>query len=197
MTKYIAWSIGIATVIALIACAILPVNWHPEDSVVLIFSDDGHGSGAIIGPDTVLTAKHVASGPGLSVQTADGTIYEVRDIDFDADDDLAVLYIRGEFTQRPLKMCRTPFKRGELVRAAGTPYERGLMNCVFMGHVVKTDYSTLVGVRWYENLDVTDAHVGRGCSGGPVLDLRGRIRSVAVIVQGSLAGALPVEELDD
>src|SRR5574343_133626 len=197
MTKYIAWTIwivAVATVIALIACTILSVNWHPEDSVVLVFNDDGHGSGAIIGPDTVLTAKHVALEPGLRVQTADGMIYEVRDVEFDLDDDLAVLYIRGEFTQKPLELCATPFKQRELICAIGTPYEHDLMNCVFSGRVVKTDYSTMVDMQWYENLDVIDAHIGRGCSGGPVLDMRGRVRGVIVTMYGSIVGVVPVEE---
>jgi S1-C subfamily serine protease len=188
--------IVVITVILAIYCLTPAVNRHPEDSVVLVITDNGFGSGVIVGPDTVLTAKHVAIDPGVAVQTASGVLYEVRDIDLDADDDLAVLYIRGKFPETPLVIDRKPFKRGECVRVIGTPYEPELMNCVFTGTVLKTDYDTTTDSCIYENLDALDVHVSGGCSGAPVLDGAGHVRGIVVLTVARIAASIPVGELD-
>jgi S1-C subfamily serine protease len=171
------------------------------EAVVLVeVGDFGHGSGAIIGPDRVLTARHVSDaaeqrGVVMRVRTQSGAIYEVREVLLDIDDDLAVLVIEGWFHVKPLVIDPTPLAVGDRVWIVGTPMERGLFNCVLPGHVVKLGWD----IAELDNLGlvVIDAHDAPGCSGGPVLDAQGRIRAVVTVGGYGLVGCVPVGRLDD
>jgi len=167
----------------------------PVDSVVMVYNVGGYGSGAIIGPDCVLTARHMTINEGIRVTTADGADYEVVRVVQDKDSDLALLYIDGQFDEVPLVLDPTPLKVGDEVIVIGTPMgEKALMNCVVTGRVVKVDVETpLPGV---DSADMYDVHAGPGFSGGPVLDNRGRIRGVHTVSVAALGGGVPVGELD-
>lgn len=170
----------------------------PIDSVVMIYNDYGHGSGAIIGPSEVLTAGHVADDVDLVVRTFDGDEHKVVRIQKDPDSDLARLYIEGEFDEPPLTFDRTPLRVGDEITAIGTPRGPLWMNCVLTGRVVKVDVNDLdygysvIG----KNMDVLDCHAAPGCSGAPVLDAQGRVRAVLVGGCEPLCWVVPVEELD-
>lgn len=165
-------------------------------SCVVLFNDYGHGSGAIIGPNEVLTAKHVAKIPGIRVRTADGDEHAIAKIVFDPNSDLARVYIEDKFDERPLVLDRTPLRVGDKIAIVGTPYVLDLMNCVAPGRVVKVNYETEVMGEEYVNMDVHDCHTAGGCSGGPVVDRKGRIRGIQVLIWSPYGSAVPVEELD-
>lgn len=162
-------------------------------SVVIVHGESGYGSGSIVGVNCVLTARHVAVLPGLGVKTKDGDEHVVTRAEFDPNSDLALVYIEGTFDESPLRRDDRPLRVGDEVTMIGTPYTRGLMNCVCQGRVVKVDY---VADGQYVNLDVLDVRGGLGCSGSPILDSSGAIRGVVVLQIGAFLSAVPVGELD-
>lgn len=164
-------------------------------SVVVVYNESGHGSGAIVDVNCVLTAGHVADQNDLRVRTSDGDDCRVVRVVRDPNSDLALVFIEGAFDpgHPPLRIDDQPLRVGEEITMIGTPYSRDLMNCVCHGRVVKVDYNPF-GL--YVNIDVLDVHGGPGCSGGPVIDLKGAIRGVIVLAQGEFLAAVPVEELD-
>ena len=174
-----------------------PTMPDSRESVVLLTDGMGHGSGTIIDVNCVLTAKHCTGHPGLVVQTLDGDEYEIIKIVADSNSDLALIYIDGQFDERPLELCDVPLEIGDLVTVIGAPYEVGLIGTVLTGHVVNIDHEVVIpGYEPDVNMDILDTHAGPGCSGGPVLDSQGRVRGVFTLGQGMLGGAVPIEELD-
>jgi S1-C subfamily serine protease len=166
-----------------------------EDSVVLVYGVHGHGSGAIVGPDRVLTAGHVADMPAVSVETLDGGRYAVLEAIVDPDSDAAVLVIDGTFDERPLMLDPSALKRRDRVEVIGAPLLTGFFGTVFAGQVVNVDRELLAGGDAYVNLDMLDAYATSGCSGGPVLH-NGRIAGVCVVYtpRACVSHSLPCEE---
>jgi len=166
------------------------------DRCVVIYNDRGHGSGAIIGENVVLTAAHVAKMSGLKVMTEDGTVFDVVRSVEDKDSDLAVLYIDGKFNVSPLYIYRKPLKVGDEVLLVGTPLDRELKNLSLRGRVVGVDRQLRDQPDWNDAV-ILDAHAAPGCSGCPVLDSKGRIRAVLVGgVNVPLCIVIPVHNLD-
>jgi S1-C subfamily serine protease len=175
---------------------IVPVVPSPRNSVVMVYNDNGHGSGSIISANKVLSAAHVAMGGDLKVRTLDGDVYEVILSELDPDSDLVVLTVSGEFEETPLIVDPTPLKIGNKVCLIGTPVDVALLNTVLPGSVVNVDVQLVITDVIYTNLDMTDVHFAPGCSGGPLIDENGNIRGVCVIGGYGLGGIVPVEELD-
>lgn len=182
--------------IAWVCAAIMDHPTMPVDSCVMVYNETGGGSGAIVDVNCVLTAKHVAINPDLKIRTNDGDEHRVARVVLDPDSDLARLYIDGKFDEQPLSLDPTPLRVGDEVSVIGMVLRPDLMNCVLPGHVVKVNYEIQVGNTRYVNLDVCDYHAAPGCSGGPVVDRRGRVRGVQVIGIGPLSSGVPVEELN-
>jgi S1-C subfamily serine protease len=174
------------------------VNLSLERSVVILHNADGHGSGVVIGSREVLTAKHVAMVPELTVLTHDGKEYQIVSTVQDPNSDLAIVTVDQDFDVPPLILDATPLRVGDRVTIIGTPYSIWLQNCVLPGLVVKVDADFPSGKFPIPetNLDVVDCHADIGCSGSPVIDSQGRVRGIAVLLVGRLCGAVPIEELD-
>jgi S1-C subfamily serine protease len=176
-------------------CATAPTK--AVRSAVVVGNLIGHGSGAVVGADTVLTARHVAVMPGLQVETADGDPPRqvVRTV-LDPNSDAALLYVDRPFdaNEPPLQVSARPLRVGERIWVIGTPFDLRLRNCMLSGTVGKTG----VDIEELEErgLVVTDVHAGRGYSGGPVLDARGRVRAIHVVACDNLVGELPVSEFE-
>lgn len=165
-----------------------------KKSCVMVFSAEGHGSGVIVGKNCVLTAAHVARLSNLMIRTDDNEIYGVISTAIDPNSDMAIIYISGEFKQKPLQMNETPLELEDEIIMIGTPSIADLFNTVLRGRVVKIDVNT-TGAEW-TNLDIVDAHGSPGCSGGPIFDCHGNIRGIVVTGCGNLMGAVPMEEFD-
>ena len=162
----------------------------PIDSVVLVYNDGGHGSGVIVAPNAVLTAKHVAVHDNLTVRANDGTEYAVTEVVLDTNSDAALLLIDGTFSEPALEVsCLIP-SVGASIMCIGTPYEVILQNCVLHGRIVKTGVDAEDGEN---DLLILDAHIGPGCSGGPVV-YRGKVVGIVTISIGQLGGAVPCIE---
>lgn len=165
-----------------------------SNSVVMLTDEEGHGSGAIVSSNCVLTAKHVTVHMPLVVKTADGDTYNVIKVIEDPDSDFAIVYIDGIFDETPLKFDPTPLEVGDNIWVIGCPANIDLPACVLPGTVVRVNLD--VPELDEKNVDVLDAHAAPGCSGGPVVDHKGHIRSVLVIGSISNCGAIPVGELN-
>lgn len=167
------------------------------DSCVLVYNDQGHGSGVIIGKNIVLTAGHVGRQPYLSVETNDGDIHIVIRTVIDPKADIALLFIEDMFDEPILSLSTKELKTGDEILEIGTPFDMTNFNCVLPGHVVKIDakidYNYLIPGT---NMDIMDAHSGPGISGGPVI-LDGKVVGIVVASSGLLNASIPIGDCID
>lgn len=140
----------------------------------------GRGAGFVVGPDRIVTNAHNLLGPRgpdiaghrLDVHFADGHVASAEVVGADVDGDLAVLSVpTGEVSVPP--WAETGPALGAAVFALGAP-RRGPAR-VTVGFVCGVERS-FRGPRGRRLLGIEHtAPVGRGSSGGPVVDREGRI----------------------
>lgn len=145
------------------------------------------GSGIIVGPHTVLTARHVVQGAyELKIETAGGKIYTAINWIVDEDNDCALLFFdpRERFDNIAEFADSDLLQVGEVVFTMGSPYGKQLFNTVTLGIVSGLNrdipYFGTCG------LVTSDAAANPGNSGGPVFDMQGHIVGILV---GSKWGA--------
>jgi S1-C subfamily serine protease len=141
----------------------------------------------------VLTNSHVISkGEAISVTLADGSAFPAKVIGNDPVDDLAVLQID---TKSDVSLDLISFgtsgdlKIGQRVLAIGNPYgyDRTMTQGIIsgLGRAVQTSQNGLI-----MGMIQTDAAIGPGNSGGPLLDLHGNMIGLnAAITTGTEGGA--------
>jgi S1-C subfamily serine protease len=141
------------------------------ESVVTIKTDAGQGTGFIItGEGFIITNAHVLSG-GKTVKTITYEQQEIKTsfIGYNADLDLALLKITGEYT--PLKLADSDnVQIGEKVIAIGNPL--GLQFSVSQGIVSGVHRTGPNGLDAYIQ---TDAALNPGNSGGPLINTAGKV----------------------
>ena len=135
----------------------------------------GQGSGVVLSPDGyILTNAHVArAGGALRVRRPGGSVSEAELIGTDERTDLAVVRTRHAGPP-PLHLADSRgVEVGQLVMAIGNPL--GLERSVSLGVVsaLFRELPTRDGI--LEGLIQTDAAVNPGHSGGPLLDMDGRV----------------------
>ena len=157
----------------------------------------GGGSGVLIAPDGfALTNSHVVHGAtAVEAELASGETTLVEVVGTDPQTDLALLRIHAEERLGHLELADSNTLRvGEHVVAIGAPY--GLAHTVTMG-VVSALGRSLPGAvqgRPLEGLIQTDALLNPGNSGGPLVDVRGRVVGIntAILLAGQgLCFAIP------
>jgi serine protease Do len=135
----------------------------------------GEGSGVIIDESGhVLTSWHVIEGArDGAVVLNDGTKMAAELVGFDRATDLAVLKINGEGVDFPaVEFGDSDLVRvGEVVIAIGSPFS--LQSSVTVGHV--SQKGRKVHILPYEDFIQTDAAINEGNSGGPLIDVDGRL----------------------
>jgi S1-C subfamily serine protease len=153
------------------------------------------GSGVIASPDgRILTNHHVlddaekvtVSVPGLKRR------YSARVIGTDPQTDVAVLRIQPDapLTAAPLGASRPP-RVGQWVLAIGNPY--GLDGTVSLG-IVSAMGRNLEIPDLLNDFIQTDAMIDRGSSGGPLVDLDGRVIGINSRGQGRGIGfTIPID----
>lgn len=146
----------------------------------------GQGSGVIISKDGfVLTNRHVIDdAQEVEVVLNDGTRYAAELIGSDEQIDLAVLRIRnppaGGFPY--LEPGDSDALRvGEFVMALGSPFSLG--SSVTLGIV--SQKGRAIGALPFEDFIQTDAAVNRGNSGGPLVDMDGKLVGINTMIQTS------------
>jgi len=152
----------------------------------------GEGSGVIIDErGYVLTSWHVLDKADLSkveVVLNDGTKLPAQYIGCDKSTDLAVLKIKSEETAWPAVEFgdSDALRVGEVVIAIGSPYS--FQSSVTVGNV--SQKGRRIHLLPYEDFIQTDAAITEGNSGGPLIDVDGRLMGIntAVLIEAKRQG---------
>lgn len=138
-------------------------------------ADDSQGSGWIYGPDLVVTNHHVVAGlvDPLSVQPVRQRPLEGTVIGCDPDNDIALLRVPG-LGGRTLELETTPPRLGELCVAIGSPHyyrESASLGIISgLSRQIRRPNGRVI-----EEMLQTDASVNPGNSGGPLVNIHGRV----------------------
>lgn len=146
----------------------------PPSPVPREFWHEGMGSGFIIDEaGHILTNNHVVEGAEeIRVELADERKFDAQIVGADPATDLALLKIDAE-NLHPLEFGDSDaLEVGDWVLAIGNPFN--LPRTVSVGIVSATGRAN-VGIVDYENFIQTDAAINPGSSGGPLVDLDGRV----------------------
>ena len=184
-------------VVEIFATAYVPGAGAAPRSSDLISAERGSGSGVIVDPEGyIVTNAHVVRDAqrvqvelplpttGRSIMAVRSRTVSARIIGIDLETDLAVLKV--DETQLPT----LPFgdsdelRAGQLVLAFGSPF--GLRNSVTLGVVSSIarqlqPESPMIYVQ-------TDASINPGSSGGPLVDLRGRVVGINTMIVSQSGG---------
>lgn len=146
----------------------------------------GEGSGVVIDErGYVVTSWHVIHGANpdqIEVVLNDGTKLAAKVIGFDRATDLAVLKIKPEEDGRfpAVEFGDSDTVRvGEVAIAIGSPFS--LQSSVTVGHV--SQKGRRVQILPYEDFIQTDAAINEGNSGGPLIDVDGRLIGINAAIQ--------------
>jgi len=143
----------------------------------------GEGSGVVVDErGYVMTSWHVVDGAKqVEVVLNDGTKLAARLVGFDRATDLAVLKIRNEELEYPPVDFgdSDALRVGEVVVAIGSPFS--LQGSVTVGHV--SQKGRRVRILPYEDFIQTDAAINEGNSGGPLIDVDGRLIGVNMTIK--------------
>lgn len=130
------------------------------------------GTGVVVGPSTLLTAKHVLGGT-MEVRLQNGTRIRARAVCRAREEDLAVVRAalpRG--TPHYTLSRRTPTV-GETIRVGGYPGRRWTVSSGRVTHVITS--AVLGGRRIRSPMIVFTPALHQGASGAPVLNARGEV----------------------
>jgi S1-C subfamily serine protease len=154
---------------------------------------EGTGSGFIYDTEGhIVTNYHVVQGAeSVSVALSNGEMYEAEIVGTDPPTDLAVLKIEAGSLPDPIPLADSDqLKVGQFVLAIGNPFGQegtltiGVISA--LGRIIESPDGGFIG----EAIQ-TDAAVNPGNSGGPLLDLRGRmvgVNSQIISPSGASAG---------
>lgn len=143
----------------------------------------GEGSGIIISDmGHVLTSWHVIQGvEQIAIVLNDGTRLMAEEVGHDVATDLAVLKF-----EQPDPACPAiefgnsdDVRVGEVAIAIGSPFS--LQSSVTVGHI--SQKGRRVQILPYEDFIQTDAAINEGNSGGPLIDVDGRLIGVNAAIQ--------------
>jgi serine protease Do len=161
------------------------------------FQQQGLGSGFIIDESGhILTNAHVIDGADqIRIQLADDREFEASVVGTDPPTDLALLKIDGDQLPSLEYGDSDTLEVGDWVLAIGSPFN--LRRTVSAG-IVSAKGRANVGIVAFEDFIQTDAAVNPGNSGGPLVDLEGRVVGIntAIASRGGgnngIAFAVPV-----
>jgi serine protease Do len=141
------------------------------------------GSGFIISPDGyILTNNHMVDGAEkVNVELADGRKFTAEITGTDPDIDIAVIKIDAKDLPYLELADSDTLEVGEWVLAIGNPL--GFSRTVTAGIVSAKGRS--VGLEQIENFIQTDAAINRGNSGGPLLNLEGKVVGMNTAIYGA------------
>ena len=151
----------------------------------------GLGSGVIVSSDGyVLTNNHVVEdATRLTVKLKDGREFEAETIGTDPATDIAVVQIDGENLPVAELGDSDTLSVGEFILAIGNPL--GLDRTVTSGIVSATGRAN-VGIAEYEDFIQTDAAINLGNSGGPIVDMKGKVVGVSTAIFSQTGGSMGI-----
>jgi S1-C subfamily serine protease len=143
----------------------------------------GEGSGVIIKEQGyVLTSWHVVQDvEQIEVVLNDGIKLPARLVGYDRATDLAVLKIESDIDFFPAVEFgdSDAVRVGEVAIAIGSPFS--LQSSVTVGHI--SQKGRRVEILPYEDFIQTDAAINEGSSGGPLIDVDGRLIGINAAIQ--------------
>lgn len=155
------------------------INKVSPSVVYVEVSDEWTGSGVIIGPHIVLTAKHVITDANnLTITTITGDCYKAVDWIVDPNNDCGLLFFEEEFTSIAEFADSNDLFLGEKIFVIGSPYGMDFFNTVTAGIISGLNRSEPFFGK--DILMTVDAASNLGNSGGPVFDMRGNIIGIIV-----------------
>lgn len=155
----------------------------------------GVGTGVVTGPGRVLTNAHHLRGDEVAVSFADGRVAEGDVAGVDADLDLAAIAVdTGDAEPVAWPQNGTPAEIGTAVVALGNPGGRGLRATLGFVSATERRFRGPRGRRISGAIEHT-APLPRGSSGGPLVDLEGRLLGLNTVRrEGGLILAVPADE---
>jgi serine protease Do len=148
----------------------------------------GMGSGVILDREGhILTNNHVVEGSStLRVGLFDDREFDAEIVGTDPKTDLAVIRIEAKNLQ-PAKFADSDHARvGQWVIAAGSPF--GLPRTITAGIVSAVGRGSM-GIADYGDFIQTDAAINQGNSGGPLIDLQGRVIGLNTAIASRTGGS--------
>jgi len=163
-------------------------RWRPRDEADFFFlpppgESRGQGSGVIVDADGyVVTNNHVVQGASrIDVVLSDGRSFPGRVLGQDPLTDLALIKIDARQLIAAEWGDSDRLQEGGLVWAVGSPF--GLERSITTGILSAKNRSGQAGNPYQEFLQ-TDAAVNPGNSGGPLVDVNGRLVGIITAIVG-------------
>ena len=165
---------------------LLPPQLRQQQEAPRERQSQGSGSGFFVSADgLILTNHHVAGGAdSVIVRMVDGREYVAEVVGSDEPSDIAVIRVEGSNFPFLELGDSDALRVGEWVLAIGAPF--GLASTVTQGIV--SAKSRGVGILEYEDFIQTDASINLGNSGGPLIDLNGRVVGVNTAIFSTSRG---------
>ena len=148
------------------------------------------GSGFVVSEDGyIVTNNHVVSNADeIFVKFSDGREYKTKLIGTSPEVDIAVLKIESNEKFKPLEFSDSDkVEIGQWSIAFGNP--RGLNDSMTVGVVSASGRSSL-GIEEIENFIQTDAAINQGNSGGPLIDINGKVIGVNTAILSTSGGSV-------
>jgi serine protease Do len=151
----------------------------------------GLGSGFIISPDGyILTNNHVVKdADNVKVQLTNGKEYTAKVIGADAPTDVAVIKVDANNLPTLKLGDSEALQVGEWVVAIGNPF--GLSSTLTVG-VVSAKGRSGMNIEEYEDFIQTDAAINMGNSGGPLLNVDGKVIGMNTAIVSQTGGSLGI-----
>jgi serine protease Do len=151
----------------------------------------GSGSGVIWSSDgLIVTNAHVARGTRLNVSLWDGREFAAEVTARDPRHDLAALRIPATGLSHATAADSTCVRPGEVTIAVGNPL--GFLGAMTIGVVHAVGPLRGLGAGTWVQADV---RLAPGNSGGPLVDVQGRVIGINTMAAGRLALAIPSNEV--
>ena len=148
------------------------------------------GSGFVVSEDGyIVTNNHVVSNADeIFVKFSDGREYRTKLIGTSPEVDIAVLKIEANEKFKPLEFSDSDkIEIGQWSIAFGNPM--GLNDSMTVGVISASGRSSL-GIEEIENFIQTDAAINQGNSGGPLVDINGKVIGVNTAILSTSGGSV-------
>jgi len=150
-----------------------------------VYRQTTQGSGFIVSAEGhILTNNHlVEEVDEVNVTLTDGREFTAKIIGADPDSDVAVIKIDDDNNMPYLELADSDqIDVGEWVLAIGNPF--GLSHSVTAG-IISAKGRSGMGIATYEDFIQTDAAINLGNSGGPLIDLDGKVVGINTAIIGA------------
>jgi serine protease Do len=159
-------------------------------AVVVVGTRGGAGAGVVWREDgLIVTNRHVAHRDRQQITLRDGRQFEGQVVDRHPDRDLATIKIEATGLPTAIAGDSATVRPGELIFAIGHPI--GFRDAVTSGIIVAAGQAiTAEGPRTGDWLQA-DVTLLPGNSGGPLVDVHGRVIGISTMIAGRLSLAVP------